>query len=421
MKTKITKDPEARDNYRGDLMKYIILVGDGMGDYPIEQLGSKTPLEVAKTPNLDKLASIGKCGKLVTIPEGAAPESALANMSILGYDVSNFQGRGVLEAAAMGINIDERDVAFRCNTICVENGIIKNHSGGHISSKESHELIKTIATKLGNEEIKFFPGVSYRHILILKHKYSPDLICTPPHDVPGTPFKNVLVRAKNNAAEKTAELLNNLIIESKTILDNHPVNLKRVEAGKDAANMIWPWASGRKPVIKTFQERFGIKGAVISAVDLIRGLGIYAGFDVLDVEGATGLYDTNYEGKADACLTALETYDLLYVHVEAPDEASHQGDWKQKVKCIEDFDKRLVKRILDNLKDDIKLAVLTDHYNPISVRTHTREPVPFLIYDRNEEPDDIKNFTEDSFDGGSFGLLTGEEFIEIFLNGRQNE
>ncbi|MHA2060864.1 MAG: cofactor-independent phosphoglycerate mutase, partial [Candidatus Sifarchaeia archaeon] len=231
--------------------KYIIIVGDGMGDYPIEQLGNKTPLEIAKTPNLDKLASIGKCGKLITIPEEAAPESALANMSILGYDVSNFQGRGVLEAAAMGIKIDETDVAFRCNTICVENDIIKNHSGGHISSEESQELITSIATKLGNETIKFFPGVSYRHILILKHQYSPDLICTPPHDVPGTAFKNVLVKAKTNGGEKTAKLLNNLIIESKAILDNHPVNIKRVKAGKDAANMIWPWAPGRKPIMKT--------------------------------------------------------------------------------------------------------------------------------------------------------------------------
>jgi 2,3-bisphosphoglycerate-independent phosphoglycerate mutase len=399
-------------------MKYIILVGDGMGDYPIEQLGNKTPLEIAKTPNLDKLASLGKCGKLVTIPEGAAPESALANMSILGYDVSNFQGRGVLEAAAMGINIDEGDVAFRCNTICVEDGIIKNHSGGHISSNESHELIKTIATKLGNDNIKFFPGVSYRHILILKHRYSSDLICTPPHDVPGSQFKEMLVKANNNDSLETAELLNKLILESRSLLVNHPVNIKRINQGKDPANMIWPWAPGRKPVMKTFQERFGIKGAVISAVDLIRGLGIYAGFDVLDVEGATGLYDTNYEGKADTCLTALETYDLLYVHVEAPDEASHQGDLKLKIKCIEDFDKRLVKRILDNLKNDVKLAVLTDHYNPVSVRTHTREPVPLVIYDKNAKPDDIKNFTEDSCGKGSFGLLNGKQFIEIFFNNR---
>ncbi len=387
-----------------------------MGDYPIDELGHKTPLEVAKTPNLDKLASMGKCGKLVTIPEGADPESALANMSILGYDVSNFQGRGVLEAAAMGINVDERDIAFRCNTICVENDTIKNHSGGHISSEESHELIEAVSKELGNEEIRFFPGVSYRHILILKHKYSPDLICTPPHDVPGTPFKDVLVKAKNISGEKTAEFLNNLIIQSRSVLENHPVNIKRVNAGKNAANMIWPWAPGRKPVMKTFQEKFGIKGAVISAVDLIRGLGIYAGFNVIDVDGATGLYDTNYEGKAEACLTALETYDLVYVHVEAPDEASHQGDWKLKIKCIEDFDKRLVKRIFDQLKDDVKLTVLTDHYNPISVRTHTCEPVPFLIYDKNEEPDDIKTFTEDSCSRGSFGQLTGEEFIKVFLN-----
>ncbi|WP_287586975.1 cofactor-independent phosphoglycerate mutase [Candidatus Borrarchaeum sp.] len=397
-------------------MKYIIIVGDGMGDYPIEELGHKTPLEVAKTPNLDKLASMGKCGKLVTIPEGADPESALANMSILGYDISNFQGRGVLEAAAMGINVDERDIAFRCNTICVENDTIKNHSGGHISSEESHELIEAVAKELGNEEIRFFPGVSYRHILILKHKYSPDLICTPPHDVPGTPFKDVLVKAKDISGEKTAELLNTLIIQSRSVLENHPVNIRRVNAGKNAANMIWPWAPGRKPVMKTFQEKFGIKGAVISAVDLIRGLGIYAGFNVIDVDGATGLYDTNYEGKAEECLKALETYDLVYVHIEAPDEASHQGDLNLKIKCIEDFDKRVVGRILKKLKDNIKLTVLTDHYNPISVRTHTCEPVPFLIYDKNEEPDDIKTFTEDSCSRGSFGQLTGEEFIKVFLN-----
>ncbi|MFX1518834.1 MAG: cofactor-independent phosphoglycerate mutase [Promethearchaeota archaeon] len=398
-------------------MKFIILVGDGMGDYPIEELGYRTPLEVAKTPNLDKLASKGKCGKLVTIPEGAAPESAVANMSILGYDVSNFQERGVLEAAAMGLKVDENDVVFRLNTICVENGTIKNHSGGHISNGESHELIKAIDKNLGSDEIKFYPGVSYRHILILKNKYSPDIICTPPHDVPGTPYKNVLVKPKNNGSEATAELLNNLIIKSRSILENHPVNVKRIREGKDPANTIWPWAPGRKPIMKTFQERFGTKGAVISAVDLIRGLGIYAGFDVINVDGATGLYDTNYEGKADACLAALEAYDLVFVHVEAPDEASHQGDLKLKIKCIEDFDKRLVKRILDNLKDDVRLAVLTDHYNPINVRTHTREPVPFLIYAKNERPDDITKFTEDC-GGGSFGLLTGEQFIEIFLKNK---
>jgi 2,3-bisphosphoglycerate-independent phosphoglycerate mutase len=398
-------------------MKYVILVGDGMGDYPIEELGHKTPLEIAKTPNLDRLASMGKCGTLMTIPEDAAPESALANMSILGYDVSNFQGRGVLEAAAMGINVDERDIAFRCNTICVEKDIIKSHSGGHISNGESHELIKAIDENLGSDEIKFYPGVSYRHILILKNKYSPDIDTTPPHDVPGTPFKDVLVKAKNNGSIETAELLNQLILESKSVLENHPVNVKRINQGKDPANMIWPWAPGRKPVMRTFQERFGIKGAVISAVDLIRGLGVYAGFDVINVDGATGLYDTNYEGKADACLKALETYDLIYVHIEAPDEASHQGDLKLKIKCIEDFDKRVVGRILKKLKGDIRLTVLTDHYNPISVRTHTREPVPFLIYDKNEEPDDITEFTEDC-GGGSFGLLTGEQFIEIFLNSK---
>jgi 2,3-bisphosphoglycerate-independent phosphoglycerate mutase len=405
------------------MMKYIIFVGDGMGDFPIKELGYKTPLEVAKTPNLDKLASMGKCGKLVTIPDDADPESALANMSILGYDVTTFQGRGVLEAAAMGIKLDAKDVVFRCNTICVENGIIKNHSGGHISSEESHELIKTIDEKLGRKEIKFFPGVSYRHILILKNKYSPDIICTPPHDVPGRPFRDVLVKAKNNDGEEPAELLNNLIFKSKSILENHPVNIKRIDAGKDPANMIWPWAPGRKPVMKTFQDEFGIKGAVISAVDLIRGLGVYAGFDVIKVKGATGLYDTNYEGKADACLKALETHDLVYVHVEAPDEASHQGDWKLKIRCIEDFDKRLVERVLNNLNANdntyFRIAVLTDHYNPISVRTHTREPVPFLIYDRNEKPDDVKRFTEDSCSKGSFGLLKKDEFIRLVLLGHK--
>jgi len=398
-------------------MKYILFLGDGMADYPLEELGGKTPLQTADTPNMDKLARKGKCGKLITIPPGMPTGSAVANLSILGYDPRiYFQGRGVLEAASMGIELDLEDVAFRCNTICIENNRIKNHSAGHISSEEAVELIKTIDDKLGTEYIRFYPGVSYRHLLVLKgEKFSANVKCTPPHDVMGISVLEVLVKAKDKEAKETANLLNKVILDSKEILEKHPVNLTRAKQGKDKANMIWPWSPGKKPHMRKFLERFGVRGAVISAVDLIRGLGIYAGFDVIEVEGATGLYNTNYEGKAKACLEALKKYDLVWVHVEASDEASHQGDIDLKIKTIEYFDKRLVGRVLNKIGENVRIALLPDHLTPVKVRTHVAEAVPFLIYAPGKETDKVDRFDELSCSKGSLGLLEGDDFIKIFL------
>ena len=292
-------------------MKHIIFIIDGAADYPVKELNGKTPLQVAKKPNIDKLAKEGKCGLFKTIPDNFSNGSAVANLSVLGYDpLKYFQGRGVLEAAAMGVPLDAEDVAFRCNTLCVDGAKLKNHSAGHISNEEGAELIRAVDQALGNDKIKFYPGVSYRHLLVLKG-YSAEVECMPPHDHPGESIAKIMVKAKSFDGEETAALLNKLMLDSKFVLERHPVNVERAKQGKDMANMIWPWSPGKKPNMKTFQELYGIKGAAISAVDLIKGLGKYAGFDVIEVEGATGLYDTNYEGKADACIKALEDHDLV--------------------------------------------------------------------------------------------------------------
>ena len=400
-------------------MKYILLLADGMADYPLKELGGDTPLQAAKTIWMDRLAKSSRCGRLLTIPPGMPTGSAVANLSILGYDPQvYFQGRGVLEAASMGVHLKERDVAFRCNIICVENERIKNHSAGHISTQEAAELIRALNSELGRESIQFFPGVSYRHLLVLRESFSPQLKCIPPHDVPGELISNILPRPAEEEARSTARIINELIFSSRKILEDHPVNLKRAKLGQDKANMIWPWSPGCKPKMKTFQERFGINGAVISAVDLIRGLGIYAGFEVIKVEGITGLFDTNYEGKAQACLEAIKNYDLVWVHVEAADEAAHEGNLRLKIKCIEDFDSRLVSKIirgLDKLKEEVSVALLPDHPTPISLRTHTAEAVPFLIYHPAEKPDEVAEFDEISCQKGSLGFLKEEQFIIQFL------
>lgn len=388
-----------------------------MADYPLPELGGKTPLEVASTPWMDWLARRGRCGRLITIPEGMSTGSAVANLSILGYDPRiHFQGRGGLEAASMGIKLNLQDVVFRCNTICVENNKIKNHSGGHITTPEAAELMRTIDQELGSDHIKFYPGVSYRHLLVLKgEKFSANVECTPPHDVLGIPIDRVLVRANDAQSKKTAQLLNKLILDSASILEQHPVNVKRKDEGKDMANMIWPWSPGKKPVMKTFQERFAIRGAVISAVNLIKGLGVYAGFDIMQVKGATGLYNTNYEGKADASLAALEKYDLVFVHVEASDEAGHEGNVNLKIKTIEYFDQRLVGRVLRGIHEKVRIALLPDHLTPIAVRTHVADPVPFLIYDPEKRGDEVREFNESSCSRGSLGLLEGDSFIKRVL------
>jgi 2,3-bisphosphoglycerate-independent phosphoglycerate mutase len=329
-------------------MKYLIILGDGMADEPIGELGNKTPLEAAVKPSMDRLAALGRCGRLDTIPKGMHPGSEIANLSVLGYDVpAVFEGRGVLEAASMGVELEPGDLALRCNLICLEENRIKNHSAGHISSGEAAEIIAFLAMKMGNDRIRFYPGVSYRHLLVIKGGHK-GLACTPPHDVMGTPFREVMVHPLVEEASSTASLLNYLIVRSRYLLEEHPVNLKRVAEGKDPASCIWPWSPGYRPQMPTLSALYGIgPSAVISAVDLIQGIGVYAGMKVIRVEGATGLYDTNYEGKAEAALEALREHDLVYVHVEASDEAGHEGNPRLKTRTIEYLDQRLLHPIME--------------------------------------------------------------------------
>lgn len=400
-------------------MKYIIILGDGMADEPIASLHNKTCLQAANKPSIDKVAAMGRCGMLDTIPEGFAPGSEIANLSVLGYDVPKvFEGRGSLEAASMGVAIDEGEMAMRCNLICIADGKIKNHSAGHISNEEAEELILFLQKELGNEQINFFPGVSYRHLLKLKGGRK-ELKCTPPHDVTGTPFAEVMIQAETEEAKASADLLNDLILRSQKLLEHHPVNLKRAAAGKDKANSIWPWSPGYKPEMKTLLELYNLKsGAVISAVDLIRGIGVYAGLKVIEVEGITGLYNTNYEGKAQAAIEALRTNDFVYLHIEASDEAGHEGDVDLKIKTIEYLDYRVVQPILEEVAswdEPVTIAILPDHPTPCAIKTHTNKPVPFVIYRTNEAGDAVQQYDEFACEKGSYGLLRGMEFMQTLI------
>lgn len=400
-------------------MKHIVILGDGMADEPIEALGGLTPIQAAETPYMDKLAALGKNGLLQTVPEGFHPGSEVANMAVLGYDMPKvYEGRGVLEAASIGVELQPGDLAMRCNLICVEGDILKNHSSGHISTEEADKLIKFLNKELGNERIIFYTGVSYRHLLVIKGG-DKRLDCTPPHDVPLHPFLPLLVKPEVAEAKETAELLNNLIIKSQEILQNHPVNQRRISIGKDPANSIWPWSPGYRPAMETMQQMYGFKkGAVISAVDLIRGIGVYAGLEVITVEGATGLYDTNYEGKAEAALEALKTNDFVYLHIEASDEAGHEGDVNLKIKTIENLDKRTIKIIYEAVKtwnEPVAIAVLPDHPTPCAIRTHTSDPIPFIIYKPGQTPDSVQRYDEFAAKEGSYGVLKEDEFIREFL------
>lgn len=400
-------------------MKHIIILGDGMADEPIPELGDKTPMEVANTPTMDWLASHGRVGRLKTVPVGYHPGSEVANMSVLGYDLDKtFEGRGSLEAASIGVPLLEGEMAMRCNLICIENGIIKNHSAGHISNEEAAGLIDFLNEQLADDDIRFYQGVSYRHLLKVKHG-DKRIHCTPPHDVPGTPFRDVLIRPEAADAQATADLLNGLILRSQELLENHPVNIKRKAEGKDAANSIWPWSPGYRPRMQTLMERFGVeRGVVISAVDLIRGIGVYAGLKLILVEGATGLWNTNYEGKVAAAIAALKDNDFVFLHIEASDEAGHEGDYKLKIKTIENLDSRVCKPILEavqQMDEPVAIAVLPDHPTPCRIRTHTGDPVPFLIYRPDKQADSVERFSEHSAQQGSYGLLEGEQFINEFL------
>jgi 2,3-bisphosphoglycerate-independent phosphoglycerate mutase len=405
-------------------MKSIIVLGDGMADEPVAALGGKTPLQYAHTPYMDLLAEKGVTGRLDTVPDGFHPGSEVANLSILGYDLPQvYEGRGVLEAASIGVCLQAGELALRCNLISIDGGIIKNHSSGHIHTEEAAELVRYLNETLGTEQVRFHTGVSYRHLLVIKGG-DKRVNCTPPHDVPLQPFRPLLVKPHVAEASDTAALLNKLILQSQELLKAHPLNRKRIAEGKDPANSIWPWSPGFRPAMQTLQEMYGIrKGAVISAVDLIRGVGIYAGLEVIRVEGATGLYDTNYEGKTQAALKALQTNDFVYLHIEASDEAGHEGNVPLKVKTIEYLDHRVVRPLYEALQtwnEPVAIGILPDHPTPCAIRTHTNTPIPFLIYKPGQKPDSVDKYDEFSVKNGKFALLKEDQFIKELIAGIGN-
>ena len=370
---------------------------------------------------MDRLARMGRTGILKTVADGFHPGSEVANMSVMGYDLPKvYEGRGVLEAASIGVELKPGDMAMRCNIVCVEGEMLKNHSAGHITTEEADQLIKCLDEKLGSDRIHFYTGVQYRHLLVVKGG-DKRLACVPPHDIPLQPFRPNMVKALCHEAQETADLLNALVLKSQELLAGHPVNLKRIAEGKDPANSIWPWSPGYRPKMEPLAEKYPSvgKGAVITAVDLIRGIGRYAGLRCIDVEGATGLYTTNYEGKARAAVEALKTDDFVYLHVEASDEAGHEGDVPLKLKTIEYFDRRIVGPVYEAVKDwdePVAIAVLPDHPTPCELRTHTSEPVPFLVYYPGIEPDSVQTYDEVSCQEGGYGRLEKDEFMNLFMN-----
>jgi 2,3-bisphosphoglycerate-independent phosphoglycerate mutase len=409
-------------------MKHIIILGDGMADHGVERLGGKTLLQYAKTPFMDKLAKEGRTGRLITIPDGFLPGSEVANSSIMGYDQNKvYEGRGPLEAASIGYEMQPNDFALRCNIINVNDGKIITHNGGNLETQDADILIKYLNEKLDSDAIKFYTGIQYRHLLIIKGG-NKHIICAPPHDHPNEQWQQLLVKAEPNApkepghqtAQETADLLNDLIIRSQELLETHPFNQQRKTEGKRMANLIWPWGGGYRPSMKTLMEMYPQikRGAVISAVDLIRGIGHYAGLRNIIVEGATGLANTNYEGKAQAAIDALKTDDFVYLHVEASDEAGHDGDLKLKLKTIENLDSRIVKPIYEAVaqwNEPVCVAVLPDHPTPVEIRTHVKEPIPFLIWHKGIIPDDVQQYDEVSCVSGSYGILHLQDFMNTFM------
>jgi 2,3-bisphosphoglycerate-independent phosphoglycerate mutase len=388
--------------------KYAILLGDGMADVPLPELGGKTPLEHANIPNMDYIAKHGRCGIARTVPPGMPAGSDIANMSVLGYAPEKYYtGRGPLEAASMGVALAEGEIAFRCNLITVADGMISDYSAGHITSEEASVLIASINETLSSDRIRFHAGISYRHLMVTGG-IGASAVCTPPHDVLGEPMESQMPVG----VDEDCEVLSDLIRRSEAVLDGHRVNEERIRAGKNPATHIWLWGQGGAPSFPSFEEMFGITGSMISAVDLLKGLAIYAGMDVIEVPGATGYLDTNYAGKADYAVKALEDHDFVYVHVEAPDEAGHAGDVEAKVQAIEDFDEKVVGRVLDQCSDCV-IMVLPDHPTPIPLRTHTADPVPFAICGHGA--DSVSAFDERLAAEGSYGLKVGAELIGLMI------
>lgn len=410
-------------------MKHIIILGDGMADHAIERLGGKTPLQFAQTPYMDKLASEGRCGRVVTVPEGFSPGSEVANTAILGYDLNEvYEGRGPLEAASIGYEMEADDLALRCNIISLKDGKIITHNGGNLQTEDARILIDYLNEHLGNDRIRFISGIQYRHLLVIKGG-NKNIECAPPHDHPNEEWKGLLVKPINNAtdehptllsAQETADLLNDLILKSQPLLEAHIYNKERAKEGKLTANSIWPWSGGYRPSMQPITSIYPqIKsGAVITAVDLIRGIGHYAGLRTINVKGATGLADTNYEGKAQVAIEALKTDDFVFVHVEASDEAGHDGDLDLKIKTIEYLDSRIIQPIYEavtQFNEPVCIVVLPDHPTPVEIRTHVSEPVPFLVWHQGIKPDEVKRYDEVSCVSGSFGLLRLQEFMQTLM------
>jgi len=397
-------------------MKYVVLVGDGMADYPLEDLEGKTPLEIARTPNMDKIAREGAGGLARTVPKGMEPGSDVANLSILGYNPKEcYTGRGPLEALALGIKLEKGQVAFRCNFVTVSEGLMADYSGGHVTTEEAKVLIELLNEKLGGEHVKFYPGVSYRNIAVIDESVMGGwgaLSCIPPHDISGKPASMNLPEGKGS------KFLIDLMNKSREVLAGADVNKVKLDLGENPANMIWLWGQGKTPALRNFKERFGVQGGMISAVALLKGIGQAAGMQVITVPGATGYYDTNYKGKAQYCLDALKAgCDFVLVHVEAPDEAGHNGDRVQKVLAIEHFDDYVVGTILDGLMDypEYRVLLMPDHFTPLSLKTHISDPVPFVMSGTGITPDRMSRLTEDEARRGEHKTVNGHELLDMLI------
>ena len=402
-------------------MKYVVVIGDGMVDKPLAELNGETPLQRAKTPHMDFIAKNGSCGMLQTVPHGMEPGSDVANLSIMGYDPKKYYtGRGPLEAASIGAPLKEDDVAFRCNLITQKNGLLADFNAGHINTTEASEIIERLNQTFFSYG-KFYLGTSYRHLFVYKDKDAALLKSTPPHDVVGEPIHEHLLKGGNDVLDALSRKLNELMCNSSDVLENQPVNQKRVECGKNPANMIWLWGQGPKPQLPHFKDKYGLKGATITGVDLIKGIGTYLGLTNVHVPGATGFYDTDYCGKAKYALEALKDHDLVFIHVEAPDEAGHAGDIQEKIKAIERIDKRILSKLREELPlmDDYALAVLPDHPTPIDIRTHTSDPVPYAVYTPDCQADKTQSYNElsilSSFKDSSNAIMEGYKFLKFFI------
>jgi 2,3-bisphosphoglycerate-independent phosphoglycerate mutase len=410
-------------------MKYAIIVGDGMADYPIDKLGGKTPLTAAKTPNMDWLASHGEVGLVKTVPDGLTPGSEIANLSIMGYDPARyFTGRGPIEAASLAVDLGAEDIAFRCNLVTLlEKGgdvVMEDFAAGHITDAEAKEIVLDLDKKIGTREFEFYPGVSYRHLLVWRgaagrYPGLERLDLTPPHDIIGKGIAPYLPAGRRASDGNGEGQLITLMEASQRLLKDHPVNVAREKKGVLPGNSIWLWGQGRSPRMVTLKERFGLEGYVISAVHLIKGIGMLAGLVVLDVPGATGYFDTNYAGKAAYALEALKAKEFVYVHVEAPDEAGHMGDVDLKVSCIETFDEKIVGPLMKGMESfgSYKILVLPDHATPICLRTHSSDPIPFVIYSSEKKHPGSRADGFDEVHAKQTGILVekGHELIDRFL------